>query len=242
MGAGDLRIDGIWRYRPLGEGKAQITGVTDNLTGDVSVPEQVGGLRVASLGDYSLACLYGVRSLHLPSRVKEVGWGFAKECPALESVDLPDELEILPPCSFMNCERLTSVSFESVVRIGYMALFETAISSVVAPRLVEVGDAAMLGCSLIQRVEVPLLKGLGRFSFYRCSSLQKLTLPSSLEELPSSAFGYCKSLESVEMLGSVSTLDAGAFNGCEKVVIRSRSQQVRDFCITNAIRCEYDEL
>ena len=142
----------------------------------------------------------------------------------------------------MNCERLSLVNLASVVRVGHLSLFETAIRSVVAPRLIEVGDAALLGCSLVQQVEVPSLERLGRLSFYRCSSLRKLKLPASLEGLAFLSLGYCKSLESVEIhSGSNLVLDAGAFIGCEKVVVRSGSQQVRDYCIAHGIRCEYEE-
>ena len=192
---------------------------------------------MTSVASLSLACLYGMTELVLPQSVTYAGKGFAKDCPALERVILPSGLKDLPARAFMMCERLREVNLTSVERIGQLAMFETAVSSIAAPGLTAIGDAAFLGCSLIRYLETPSLVSLGRLSFYRCSGLQKVVLPATIETLSFASFGYCMTLREVEILSeSLTVLDEDAFLGCERVLIKGGGELVRGCCLSNGFR------
>ena len=58
---------------------------------------------------------------------------------------------------------------------------------------------------------------IGKRAFYYCSSLSKVTIPSSVISIGESAFGACTGLKKVIIPSSITSIEARAFEYCYKL-------------------------
>lgn len=74
-------------------------------------------------------------------------------------------------------------------------------------------------CNHIEEVILPKshIKGLGSHVFFGCTSLQKVSMPDNLTEIPTSTFAFCNSLESVKLPITIETIGDYAFINCFKI-------------------------
>lgn len=113
----------------------------------------------------------------------------------------------IPDALFSNCEKLQSVTLPE--------------------SLTTIGDNAFAGCTSLKQIIIP--EGVvntrykyeqeGRYSgwFMACSSLESVTLPSTLECLPNEGFNGCSSLKSISIPEGISRIPYGCFEGCSQL-------------------------
>lgn len=58
---------------------------------------------------------------------------------------------------------------------------------------------------------------IGKLSFYGCTKLKKVTLPSTLERIGASAFSRCTALEEIALPEGLKHIDNYAFSGCKSL-------------------------
>lgn len=149
-----LRLPGTMRkIGPFAFGKAPLPKIELN-----------DGLEV--IGEFAFhAC--GMKELRIPDSVVEIGPGAFSFCSALESIDFPKEMEIVPYSLCSNCYDLRKVSIPEGVRVIEDDAFTSCmgLKEVVLPQSLEIiGKEAFEGCDL-ESVVLPLnLTHLG----YRC--------------------------------------------------------------------------
>ncbi|MCR5325632.1 MAG: leucine-rich repeat protein [Bacteroidales bacterium] len=61
-------------------------------------------------------------------------------------------------------------------------------------------------------------------TFYRCTSLRSITLPSTLTKIPFGCFRGCSALEKIIIPASVNTIEQVAFLGCENLYVYMESE------------------
>ena len=99
------------------------------------------------------------------------------------SFSVPSHVEAIGRAAFSDCEKLESVSMDSVVSIG---------------------DDAFRGCVSLGSAEFgSKLVSLGKYAFMGCSSLKKVFLPDSVEEAGTWLFGECSSLYEASIPGNL---------------------------------------
>ncbi len=59
---------------------------------------------------------------------------------------------------------------------------------------------------------------IGSYAFYRCTSLESITIPDSVTSIGSNAFSECTSLESITIPDSVTSIGSYAFDYCTSLV------------------------
>ncbi len=120
-----------------------------------------------------------LRSINIPSTVKEIGICAFKDCTQLINVDLCEGLESIEYRAFRWCTSLTSIRIPSTVK--------------------EIGEKAFSGCS--QLINVELCEGLeliGDSAFQLCTSLTFIRIPSTVNYIAADAFSGCESLLAIE--------------------------------------------
>ena len=166
-------------------------------------PEEIDGQPVKVIGGYLLD--------HFEMR------------PFLESVVIPDTVEIIAPMAFFSCTNLVSVDFgEGVREIGYEAFRECkALKKIILPsRLEKIGTNAFFGCSSVTEIFIPKSVKMWDYdsskgTFANCISLKTLTFEEGLEQIGCwSTFMGAESLERVEIPASVKKIAPLAFNSC----------------------------
>ena len=109
----------------------------------------------------------------------------------------------------------------TVVGIADYAFYKTGLISVKMPDSVKyLGRAAFMECAYLGHPEydgVTLsksLKAIEEFTFYKCSFLTSVSIPSGVGYIGTSAFNQCASLENLALPSSVKSIGEFAFNKC----------------------------
>jgi len=166
-----------YAYETLEDGSIHLTAYNGS-EADVSIPAEVDGKRVASLGMASDGTAFSWKtspvSVHVPDGVNILDNAF-QNCTDLTSVRLPEDLPAISSGAFHSCSALTTLDIPDSV---------TAV-----------GDAAFYGCSSLDGITLPQnLTSIGREAFYGCSSLTHLDLPSGISSIGARAFYGCTAL------------------------------------------------
>lgn len=118
----------------------------------------------------------------------------------------------------VNNETVGVVIFPSTLKyIGAKSFMGSAVSVLSIPAAVAViGDSAFENMTALKGIvfaENSVLESLGNAAFKNCTSLESVSLPASLESVPTDLFAGASSLKSVE-LGGAKEIGKYAFSGC----------------------------
>ncbi len=189
---------------------------------DVTVPSEIYGLPVNSIGYHAFQNCTTLTSVTVPDSVTSVGdWAF-EDCTNLAIVNLPDSLEyigsgIMAGTAFFNNDENWE---EGLLYSGkYLLDARYDIESDVAIKEGTESIAAYTFCfSDVTSVKLPeSLKYIGEAAFVECDSLTDITLPSKLEKICGYAFEYCTALTEVNIPASVTTLGYNVFADCDSL-------------------------
>lgn len=168
-----------------------------------------------------------------PNTVTEIGDSAFLDC-NLVTVFLPASLEKINHSSFRRNKVLSRVSFpEKLISIGNYAFFNCPmLSDVQFPqKLDSIGNYAFSYGSLSE-VDIPETVGfLGEGVFSHNSTLNKVTLPDGMKEIPISLFSGCTGLRSLSTHSfkdtttdghiiipkGIEAIGASAFTGCDSI-------------------------
>ena len=84
-------------------------------------------------------------------------------------------------------------------------------------KVTSIWSKAFENCKLLTKVVIEADASLGGLCFNNCTSLEEVVLPSTIREIPYSAFEGCTSLRSVNLPDTLQTIGDNAFNGCSSL-------------------------
>ncbi len=141
-----------------------------------------------------------------------------KGCSNLETVNIGENVKIIPSYAFSGCTRLTSVTIpDSVTSIGTGAFYDcSGLASITIPDgVTSIGSYAFSGCSGLTSVTIPdSVTSIGDSAFIGCSGLTSVTLGNGVKSIGYRAFLRCTRLTSVTIPDSVTTIAVEAFSYC----------------------------
>ncbi|MCQ4022891.1 MULTISPECIES: leucine-rich repeat protein [unclassified Ruminococcus] len=159
---------------------------------EITIPSEIGGKSVTSIGDYAF-----------------------DSCDSLQSVTIPNSVTSIGAYAFCNSLELTSITIpDGVISIGESAFSLCfALQSITIPNSVtSIGDGAFEYCHSLQSVTIPdSVTSIGAWTFYNCNDLTSVTIPDSVTSIGDSAFEDCTSLKSITIPNSVTSIGAWAF-------------------------------
>lgn len=134
------------------------------------------------------------------------------DCINLETVQLPQSLEVIGGSVFQGCSGLTQIELKENVQI--------------------LGRDAFASCHNLERISLGgSLQKIGTCCFFACLKLQSISLPDTLTHIGQQAFLSCSSLEQVYIGAGVCDIDEDAFAGCDALMrftVSSNNQVFKD--------------
>ena len=232
-----------WHYS-VSEEEATINGVLDSsiVTGDVSIPQMLGGCPVTSIGSLSFFARSEMTAIIIPNSVRSIGYIDCHNCPNLTSIVLSNGVRTIGSFRCYDCPKLRTIvipdSITSISDASFSGcsdeLFNT--NSISGARLVDgwvvghvgspsgslnlssvrgIAGGAFWGCSLMSSVTFPShLTCIGSRAFSDCSGLVAISIPKNVTSIGDSAFSDCSGLTSISIPENVTSIGENAFLGC----------------------------
>lgn len=188
-----------------------------DLTGEIA--DAAGNAyAITYIEDYAFRDCTKLESVKLPESIEVIDYCAFRNCRSLTSIDLPESLTRIETAAFADCSSLSSVTIPSSMGAIGPAVFSgcSSLSSVTIPESVtSIGDYAFSKCSSLASINLPEnLKSIGECAFENCTSLVSITIPKGLERIGGYMFNGCSSLASITVPGSVANIGAGMVRNC----------------------------
>ncbi len=156
----------------------------------------------------------------------------------LKSVVIPDSVTKIGHATFRDCTALSSVQLSQNLTKILGGAFEgcTALESIILPDSLEyIGYAAWKGCTSLRSVQCSSrLKFIDGCAFEDCTALQSIVFPNTLKKLDYKCFKGCTSLKQVSIPLSVEDVSYNSFEGCESLVNRENGVHYIDRWVVGA--------
>ncbi len=138
----------------------------------------------------------------------------------IESIVLPDTLELIVEGSFSGCDNLHTVDFGSPKKLIIMSeafLNCSSLKKIILPSgVTEIESKAFYGCESVEEIYIPntVTKWSGEMAFGDATALKTLTLEEGLKTIGGCAFLGADSLESIILPASIENIEYAAFSSC----------------------------
>lgn len=221
----------IFKYKELADGTIMITGTyTDkaNALTKIVVPALIDGKKVSTLGESALATLTKVKEIVVSGYVTEIQAYAFRDCKALNTLKLPEYVNVLGAGVFSGCTGFAAIDFlpNSIVEMGER-VFEncTTTAKIVIPDSVrKIGGYTFVGCSGLTEVVLSQnLESIPERMFMGCSMLGKgvagftITVPTSVKKIGAYAFADCNQVVNFVLPEGLEEIGKNAFDGCKRM-------------------------
>ena len=138
-------------------------------------------------------------------------------CPELTSVRLPAKLESLVG-AFSECKSLTTIALPDTLKYisGSFANCVGLTEIVIPEGVTALGEGVFDGCTSLMRLTLPsTLQKIGSF----CFALKSVSIPEGITRLESHLFYNCTGLESISLPASLTSIGYLTFSGASNVKV-----------------------
>lgn len=198
----------------------EIRGFDQSVT-SVSIPSQINGIKVTSIGDAAFEACDDLTSVTIPAGVTYLGNAAFRRCTNLSSVTLPEGLKTIDGVVFKDCTSLKTLDLpDSLTAIGMNAFDGSGLVSdqvdvwYVDKWVVGIGNAGkkVTGAVTVKNGTV----GIAEDAFSKGSDITSVTLPDSVKYLNAWAFTYCP-MTTVSLGKGQKVMGAQVFGGCKNL-------------------------
>ncbi len=164
----------------------------------------------------------------LPEGLESIRGNAFSHCRALSSINLPSTLKTMSVGVFYYAYALTEIELpDGLESIGDACFLNSGITSITTgAALTKLGGPSAGGvfssCDDLVTVDLSSSTGLTEImerTFYNCSALETVLLPSTIEEIGSNAFSGCSSLKSLTLPASVTSIYDNAFDRVSSITL-----------------------
>ena len=216
---------GDYQYILLPDGTAEITDYTGKDT-VLSIPAQLDGYTVTSIGDRAFIFCGGLTEITLPEGLTSIGDEAFFACGSLTEITLPVGLKSIGESAFSYCEGLKEITLPAgLTSIGDRAFqFCAGLTEITFPEgLTSIGAAAFAYCNGLTEITLPEgLTSIGNYAFDLCGSLTEITIPDSVTEMggnPFSDYGKLTQIKVSPDHAVFASIDGVLFHKQEKKLI-----------------------
>ncbi len=208
--------EGLFMYNVKDE-KATIITCQNDASGDIVIPETLGGYPVEAISVYSFSDCDKITSVTMPDSVKTIGVGAFADCEKLAVVKIGAGVISIGSGAFTDCGSLAKIEVSSANTVyksdenGALYTYDktdllvyptsnTATTFVVASEVEEIKDNAFAGSQNAKTIILgDNVKSIGKNAFLGSRSLEMVMIGSAVTSIGNDAFEGCEKLAGISV-------------------------------------------
>ena len=199
-----------------------------------------------------------VKAVVIEDGVTSISDSAFSSCTELETVAIPETLELIDVHAFFDCSALTTIDIPaSVTAIGKEAFW--GCDSLTSIQVDEnnpnycSADGVLFTKSKNELIIFPTGKkdlaytipdgvtSIDGYAFYTCATLKNVALPNSLEEIGGHVFYGCSSLTTVNIPAGVTAIGEEAFSQCSSLTEIRVDENNPNYCAVDGVLFAKDQ-
>ena len=198
----------IYTYKVGSDGTVTITGCDKSAKGAITIPSEIDGKPVTSIGDGAFDRCTGLTSITIPNSVTSIGNEAFQNCRSLTSITIPDSVTSIGYDPFKSCNKLNQINVDTANTV-YSSMNGVLFSK----------DKTELIRYPAGKVDISyaIPDGVTRIdyrAFFQCGSLTSITIPNSVTSIGLDAFCRCDNLKAAYYLGFSEQWEEVSGNDC----------------------------
>lgn len=168
----------------LSNGEVIITKCDPTVSGDLIIPDTLGGMPVVAIGEKAFYYCSEITSITMGDNIRSIGKEAFAFCGALSKVVLSEELTELSERAFYMCFNL-----------GEASLSKTKLKSI--------GERAFEDCGYLSVAALPdTLETIGKEAFLYCNNMESVIIGKNVKYVGDFAFSKCYNVRTVYYMGT----------------------------------------
>lgn len=225
---------GDFSYK-IENGVAYIGAANKSIGGDLVIPAEINGYKVAGIKDHGFYQCTNLTSVVVSEGIESIGMGAFRECSGIRSAVIPDSVTTVEYMMFLDCSRLTTVTIGKGMTKIPGETFANCIrlkEVIMSDSITSIGDSAFSGCKALQQITLSKnLESINGSAFYG-SGLVSIEIPEKVYYIGGNSFATCSSLEQLILHEGLKTIEKSAFLKCtalKKLVIPDSVTYLGDY-------------
>ena len=222
---------GVYTYT-VTDGEATITDCDTSFLGKKTIPDNLGGYPVTSIGGSAFYNCSLLTAITIPNNVVSIGSYAFEDCTSLTSITFGNGVESIGSNAFSYCNSLNKVNITNLdawCNINFsnfssnpleyaknLYINGTLATDIIIPDSVTtIKSHAFYNCDSLSSIVIPdNVSNIGNFAFAACDSLSSIKLGNGITALSNSLFSYSTSLTSITIPDSVTSIGESTFKSC----------------------------
>lgn len=205
-----------FEFQLKSDGTYYIKSVLSKNLDSITIPQEYNGKKVTGIDDGAFRDCSKLKSVIIPDGLVELGDNIFENCSSLENIKLPNTIQKIGNDVFKNCNSLKYNVDQNGYYLGnddnkFVALIKGIDNSVTS---FSVNDNCSVICysalySFAQLKEITMpysIKDIGTFAFGNCTALEEFNVPNYVTEFSILWFQRCDSLKKITISANVKTV------------------------------------
>ena len=198
-------------------GGAIITYCDKDISGEVAIPDTLGGYPVKGISNYAFGYCFDLTGIIIPSSVTYIDYCAFLDCPNLKNIEILNSATSIGQDAFENTEWYNSQPDGDVYiadsYYNYKGDMPENTSVIIKEGTKLISEDAFVGCAGLTSITMPgSLTSIGSEAFLNCTGLKSVTIPEGTTDIYYRAFGGCTNLESITLPDSIINMERQVFD------------------------------